>query len=241
MADKRYYWLKLQEDFFKSKRIKKLRKIAGGDTYTIIYLKMQLLSIRNKGILEYSGLEPSFAEEIALDIDEEIDDVTITINYLLNTGLMETADNKEYMLPFAVGNIGSESESAERVRQFRERESKALHCNEPVTKCNHNVLSISNSISKSSSISSSKYKGERFFPDDKLNEAFKDYIENRKNLKKPMTEKAIELALTKLAKLSNGDNDKAIEILNQSILNGWTGLFELKQNKQQKGIDWDSV
>ena len=35
-SGKRYYWLKLQDDFFKSKRIKKLRKIAGGDTYTII-------------------------------------------------------------------------------------------------------------------------------------------------------------------------------------------------------------
>ena len=36
---KKYYWLKLKEDFFRDKKIKKLRKIAGGDTYTIIYLK----------------------------------------------------------------------------------------------------------------------------------------------------------------------------------------------------------
>ena len=31
---KKYYWLKLKEDFFRQKEIKKLRKIAGGDTYT---------------------------------------------------------------------------------------------------------------------------------------------------------------------------------------------------------------
>ena len=37
---KRYYWLKLKNDFFRGKHIKMLRKIAGGDTYTIIYLKM---------------------------------------------------------------------------------------------------------------------------------------------------------------------------------------------------------
>ena len=41
---KRYYWLKLKDDYLDSPKIKKLRKIAGGDTYTIIYLKMQLLS-----------------------------------------------------------------------------------------------------------------------------------------------------------------------------------------------------
>ena len=44
MAGKRYYWLKMEENFFNDKRVKKLRKIAGGDTYTIIYLKMMLSS-----------------------------------------------------------------------------------------------------------------------------------------------------------------------------------------------------
>ena len=29
----KYYWLKLNKDFFNSKRIKKLRKLAGGDTH----------------------------------------------------------------------------------------------------------------------------------------------------------------------------------------------------------------
>ena len=40
---KQYYWLQLKEDFFRQKEIKLLRKIAGGDTYTIIYLKMMLV------------------------------------------------------------------------------------------------------------------------------------------------------------------------------------------------------
>ena len=33
---KRYYWLRFRDDFFDSKRIKKLRRMAGGDTYVII-------------------------------------------------------------------------------------------------------------------------------------------------------------------------------------------------------------
>lgn len=127
MAEKRYYWLKLQEDFFDSKRIKKLRKIAGGDTYTIIYLKMQLLAMKNGGVLEYTGLEETFAEELALDIDEEPENVTVTVNYLLSCGLLETSDNQEFFVPYAVMNTGSEGSSAKRVREFRER--KALLCN----------------------------------------------------------------------------------------------------------------
>lgn len=46
---KRYYWLKLKADWFSDKRIKKLRPIAGGDTHTIIYLKMMLLSLKDEG------------------------------------------------------------------------------------------------------------------------------------------------------------------------------------------------
>ena len=66
MADsKKYFWLKLQKDFFESKEMKKLRKIAGGDTYTIIYLKMQLKSLKDDGILYYEGIEDNFADEVA--------------------------------------------------------------------------------------------------------------------------------------------------------------------------------
>lgn len=132
MADaKRYYWLKLREDFFSSKRIKKLRKIAGGDTYTIIYLKMQLLAMKNGGILEFTGLEQSFAEELALDLDEEPDNVTVTVQYLLSCGLLETSNNKEFFVPYAVENTGSEGAAAKRVRELRAR--KALQCNAAVT------------------------------------------------------------------------------------------------------------
>lgn len=132
MADaKRYYWLKLQEDFFSSKRIKKLRKIAGGDTYTIIYLKMQLLAMKKGGILEYTGLEQSFAEELALDLDEEPENVAVTVQFLLSCGLLETSDNREYFLPYAVENTGSEGAAAKRMRELRAR--KASQCDADVT------------------------------------------------------------------------------------------------------------
>lgn len=121
MAGKRYYWLKLRDNFFESKRIKKLRRLAGGDTYTIIYLKMQLLAMKHNGILEYTGLESTFAAELALDLDEEPDNVAVTINYLLSCGLLESSDEREFFLPYAVENVGSEASSTQRSRECRER------------------------------------------------------------------------------------------------------------------------
>ena len=135
MAEKKYFWLKLKDDFFKDKRIKKLRKIAGGDTYTIIYLKMQLLSLSTNGVLVYEKLEPSFAEEIALQIDEESDNIAITIEFLLNTGLLEELDENNFLMTETIKCIGKEGASAKRVREHREK-IKALQCNDNLTKCN---------------------------------------------------------------------------------------------------------
>lgn len=118
---KKYYWLKLKSDFFTSKRIKKLRKMAGGDTYTIIYLKMQLLSIKQNGLLQWTGLEDNFAAELALDLDESVEDVRMTLMYLESCGLIETSDNVNYFLPYAVENTGSETGAAERMREMRKR------------------------------------------------------------------------------------------------------------------------
>nr|DAE35611.1 MAG TPA: replisome organizer protein [Caudoviricetes sp.] len=128
---KRFFWLKLKEDYFDSPRIKKLRKIAGGDTYTVIYLKMQLLSIKNQGVIEYEGIEPTFCEELALKLNEEPENVEVTLSYLASQGLIEESGSGTYLLPEALKGIGSENESAERVRAFRNK--KALQCNDDVT------------------------------------------------------------------------------------------------------------
>ena len=62
-----------------------------------------------------------------------------------------------------------------------------------------------------------------------LNEAIIAFIEYRKTIKKPMSDRAITLLLGKLNKMSNSVQEQ-IEILNQSILNGWQGIFPLKSD-----------
>ena len=131
-GQKRYYWLKLQNDFFSRKEIKRLRRIAGGDTLTIIYLKMLCRSLKDNGKLYYDGLDNDFVSELAMDIDEDTENVQITVNYLIKTGLLEQIDEVEYTLKDAKSNTGTETAVAARVRKHRERQ-KALQCNTDVT------------------------------------------------------------------------------------------------------------
>lgn len=151
---KRYYWLKLPEDFFRQKAIKKLRRIAGGDTYTVIYLKMLLVAIKQDGKLFFEGVEDDFCEELALDLDEEPDNVKVTIQFLISQGLMQEGTDGEYTLSECANLTGSEDPSAARVRAYRSR--KALHCNADVTECNALVTNGNTEIEKEKSIERNK-------------------------------------------------------------------------------------
>ena len=88
-----------------------------------------------------------------------------------------------------------------------------------------------------------KEEPEVYFPDELLNQTFLDFVAMRKKTKSPMTDRAIQLAIRNLNELSKGDNDLAIKILEQSIMNNWKSLYPLKQNTDtpKGGIDWSMV
>lgn len=158
-SPKKYFWLKLKEDFFACKEIKKLRKVSGGDTFVIIYLKMQLLSIKQEGYLKFDGIEDSFAEEIALTLDENEENVKMTLAFLFNYNLIEKISEEEYYMTRVSETIGKESESADRVRKHREKAkliennvSKTLHCNIGVTQSNIDVTKCNTEIEKEKEI-----------------------------------------------------------------------------------------
>lgn len=125
MGERKFYWLKLKNDFFEQKEIKKLRRIAGGDTFTIIYLKMQLLSLKTDGKLFFDGVEDTFAKELALTFDETAENVEMTLGFLRAHKLIEQVEADEYILPETVKNIGSEGGSAERMRRLRTKSSQS--------------------------------------------------------------------------------------------------------------------
>lgn len=128
---KRYFWLKLKEDFFNQKEIKLLRKIAGGDTYTIIYLKLLLLSLKNDGKIYFDGLTDEFSEEVALEIDESVENVQVTMQFLQKKGLIafDTEHQDEFELTNIASMIGSETDKAAMMRRKRAREKEQKQLN----------------------------------------------------------------------------------------------------------------
>lgn len=136
---KRYFWLKLYTDFFNQTEIKVLRKLAGGDTYTVIYLKLLLRSLENNGKIYYEGYDDSFYSEVATMIDEDVENVKFCMIFLERNGLMMYDTETEASFMAIDEMCGSETDSAKRMRKFRNNkkeqieEPKASQCDKKVT------------------------------------------------------------------------------------------------------------
>lgn len=77
-------------------------------------------------------------------------------------------------------------------------------------------------------------KEQMYYPNDELlNGAFKEFLVMRNKIKKPIaTKQALTRMMNRIDKLSGGDNDLAIKILNQSTDHCWQDVYELKEYKQ---------
>lgn len=122
MHEKRYYWLKLEENYFDLKVSRALRKLPSGAEMLICYLKMQLKYLNTNGLVEYNGIYETLEEEIALDIDEDLTIVQMTMKLLKTWGVIETIDNNSIYMVEMQDRIGSKTDSALRVQKFREKQ-----------------------------------------------------------------------------------------------------------------------
>ncbi|MDB1935362.1 phage replication initiation protein [Clostridium tertium] len=83
---------------------------------------------------------------------------------------------------------------------------------------------------------------ENYTDDLDLRNTIYEFIKMRKAIKAPMTSNALNLMLKKLDKLAPNDIhcDIRINILEQSIMNSWKGIFELKSKNGQKQVQYSN-
>lgn len=96
--------------------------------------------------------------------------------------------------------------------------------------------SISKDIPKKESKSTFDDLISSYTSNSELHNSIIEFIKMRKLIKKPMTDKALNLLFSSLDKLSKSDTDKKA-ILEQSILNCWQGVFPLKTDKPAESTD----
>lgn len=135
---KKYYWLKLREDFFEREEIRIIEQMENGKDYIIFYLKLLLKSIKTDGILRFKDILPYNPKMLSVITNTNIDIVRSAIDLFVHLGMMEKWDDGTIFMLETVNMIGSESESAERMRRLRARRKQQQlpgGTNEETIKC----------------------------------------------------------------------------------------------------------
>lgn len=247
--DKRYYWLKLKRDFFKRHDIQIIESMPNGKDYILFYLKLLCESVDHEGNLRFSEQIPYNEQMLSTITNTNIDIVRSAIKIFSELHMMDVMDDGTYYMNEVNKMLGSESYWAQKKRNQRAIETKKLdnvqRLSNDCPTCPSKSIDIE--IDKDIDIDSDKEpqkkpqakkeekkKAAPYVADDDLNNAIIAFIDYRKKIKKPMTDRAIQLLLNKLNELSPNVKEQ-IEILNQSVLNGWQGIFPLKESNNQNG------
>lgn len=128
MSDKKYYWLKLQNDFFKRNDIRVVEAMPNGKDYIIFYLKLLCESIVNDGVLRFSEEIPYSDEMLSTITNTNIDVVRSAINVFKELKMIEIYDDGTLFMKQIEKMVGSETKWANYKRVSRNQNKEIGQC-----------------------------------------------------------------------------------------------------------------
>lgn len=251
-------WIKIATNIFSDEKIMLIEQLPDADTIIVIWFKLLCMAGRenNCGVFIMGGKIPYTDEMLSAIFHRPLPTVRLALSTFEDYGMIEIiedyAGNDVYTIPNwekhqnADGMDKIREQTRQRVAKHREKQRLALDCND-VTDCNvtSNVtVTECNATEEEKEEEKDKEKKKKksnknksvsapYVADDALNAAINDFIDHRKNSKNPMSERAIQLMINKLNKLSPNVEEQ-IEIINQSILGGWSTIYPLKKDNTKK-------
>ena len=136
MADnKKYYYLKLKDNFFESEELVILQSMPDGYIYSDILMKLYLKSLKSEGRLMFKEHIPYNPTMLATVVRHPVALVEKALTLFKDLGLVDVLDNGAIFMLDIQNFIGKGSSEADRVKQYRERiknEKKLLHCTNDV-------------------------------------------------------------------------------------------------------------
>ena len=249
MAEKKYYWLKLPRNFFGKHYIKILRAKENGELLVLFYMWMLTEAIDHEGRLRYSEDIPYDEEMLAEASGFALHIVTQALQQFTKLQLVITESDGTLFMPKSIEMIGSESASAQRVREYRERKNSKekkpetvenTESNDNVTKCNSDVQKTNIEKELEKELEKENKKGgkrettqsifERLLPEytisdvmaDKLREWFKYKTERKDGYK----EQGMKSLLKQVANKVSVYGDTAVcNLIDECMSNGWKGII----------------
>lgn len=252
---KKYYWLKLKDDFFDDDTISFIEEQENGVYYINFYLKLCLKSLKTDGkLIRLIGenLIPYDVKSLAKLTNTPIDTVRVAMKVFEEIGLIKVLETGEIYLQQINELIGNETDKA---RLMREKRAANKMIGNNVTQNGNNVTAMLPEcyLEKEIDIEKEKEKdiesnkpakaGKGTFDnikkmiadsslDDKVKEEVEKWLEYKKERKDKYTGIGFRSLLTKTEKSCNEfGNDAVIDVIENSIVSGYQGIIWDKLTK----------
>ncbi len=248
MADIR--WIKLTVDMFDNRKIKYLRKLPEGDSIVLIWVMLLTMAGRcnSGGMIFLTENIPYTPKLLADELDFEENTVVLALDALERLGMVSFPNG---CLAIAGWEEHQNIEGMEKIRESKRLAQARWRAKQNALPAPVDSTVDSTEISQRVSVdyaeedkeidkdknktkNKKEKKKESYSDDPYLNDAILSFIEFRKSMKKPMTDHAIKLLINKLNGMTDSVQEQ-IAILNQSIMNGWTSVYELKERTEGNG------
>ena len=218
---KRFYWLKLQEDFFEDDTIDFIESQENGEKYCLFYLKLCLKALKSEGkLIRYVGnmLIPYDEKGLAKLTRTDVDTVRCALALFDKIGLVSRLDTGEIFINQLNEMVGTETDKAKLMRQKRAKEKLISNNVTPMLPDCYTEIELEKEKEQEKELKKENpdYKKviEQYF-----NNYKKLYEQKRVNTEKPYftqrSGKAIKDILTRLSL------DNVITILNNAMADNW--------------------
>ena len=243
-------WIKIVTDIFDDEKMLLIESLPSADSIIVVWFKLLCLAGKNNnsGVFMLNERIAYTDEMLATIFRKDVNTVRFALKTFADFGMIEIIDNV-----ITIPNWGKhQTLDAYEKRKERDR----IYQKEKRAKQKLLIKSSDESAEKSSDVvaleeekekeedknknNKKKKKSEfdifieEYTENLKLKETIYEFIKMRKAIKAPMTSNALKLMLRKLDNISNNDDEK-IEIINNSILNSWKGIFPLKSTDSEYG------
>lgn len=241
-------WIKIVTDIFDDEKMLLIESLPSADSIIVVWFKLLCLAGKNNnsGVFMLNERIAYTDEMLATIFRKDVNTVRFALKTFADFGMIEIIDNV-----ITIPNWGKHQtldayekrKERDRIYQKEKRAKQKLliKSSDESAEKSSDVVALEEEKEEDKNKNNKKKKKSEFdiFIEEytenlKLKETIYEFIKMRKAIKAPMTSNALKLMLRKLDNISNNDDEK-IEIINNSILNSWKGIFPLKSTDSEYG------
>lgn len=228
-------WIKMSVDIFNNRKIRQIENMPNGDGIIAIWLKILCLAgtVNDSGMIYLTRDIPYNEATLSTEFNRPLSLIQLALSTFQQFGMIEVVNDficisnwEKYQSVDRMVEIREYNRLAQQKSREKRKELAAVNDTSMTSQtCHDTDIDKELEVDKEEDIEKKKPKKIADEPLDDFDMAIKNFKDHRKQLKKPMTDHAVDLLKKELQKLAPDDKEKQIELIEHAISKGWLSVY----------------